>query len=277
LRARKKSGDLTTAIVPAGTSFPAVLREPFDLVIARCAATSFLDQLNSVRSIHMRCRMTASSRDGDCIVEPGPPMVSRLTYRFQPKAELQDNPASLGDYEYILFGGDNPENMLRPSIRRMLPLDVMAALRDAEKDLATWRRSPLRPLIEALAGTLDDKACAQIQGQVDAAQSDLAHRQEVQTIAETISHGDCKSYSIAKYAAARVAGISADHVRLVVVHDRRHSFDHMVAAVYQNGEWLILDNLTNLLVRDSEKKDYEPLAILDYRGVRRYSSAFSFN
>src|SRR5213080_4735221 len=32
LRARKKSGDLTTAIVPAGTSFPAVLREPCDLV-----------------------------------------------------------------------------------------------------------------------------------------------------------------------------------------------------------------------------------------------------
>jgi hypothetical protein len=34
LRACKKSGDLTTAIVPAGTSFPAVVREPFDLVIA---------------------------------------------------------------------------------------------------------------------------------------------------------------------------------------------------------------------------------------------------
>src|SRR5215813_13222212 len=56
LRARKKSGDLTTAIVPAGTCFPAVLREPFDLVIARYAATSFFDQLNSVRSIHIRCR-----------------------------------------------------------------------------------------------------------------------------------------------------------------------------------------------------------------------------
>src|SRR6516165_10632454 len=35
LRAGKKSGDLTTAIVPAGTSFSAVLREPFNLVIAR--------------------------------------------------------------------------------------------------------------------------------------------------------------------------------------------------------------------------------------------------
>jgi predicted transglutaminase-like cysteine proteinase len=90
----------------------------------------------------------------------------------------------------------------------------------------------------------------------------------------TMRNGDCKSYSIAKYAAARVAGFSADHVRLVVVHDRRHSFDHMIATVYQDGEWLILDNLTNLLVRDSEKRDYEPSAILDHKGVRRYLSAF---
>jgi predicted transglutaminase-like cysteine proteinase len=92
----------------------------------------------------------------------------------------------------------------------------------------------------------------------------------------TMRNGDCKSYSIAKYAAARVAGFSADHVRLVIVHDRRRHFDHMVAAVYQNAEWLILDNLTNLLVRDSEKRDYEPMAILDYKGVRCYLSACWF-
>jgi hypothetical protein len=48
----------------------------------------------------------------------------------------------------------------------------------------------------------------------------------------------------------------------------------MVAAVYQDGEWLILDNLTHVLVRDSEKRDYEPTMILDYKGIRRYSSAF---
>jgi predicted transglutaminase-like cysteine proteinase len=87
-------------------------------------------------------------------------------------------------------------------------------------------------------------------------------------------NGDCKSYSMAKYAAARAAGFSADEARLVIVHDRRHNFDHMVAAVYQNEEWLILDNLTNLLVQDSERRDYEPLAILDYKGARRYPSAF---
>jgi hypothetical protein len=32
--------------------------------------------------------------------------------------------------------------------------------------------------------------------------------------------------------------------------------------------------LTNLLLRDSEKRDYEPTAILDYKSVRRYASAF---
>jgi predicted transglutaminase-like cysteine proteinase len=90
----------------------------------------------------------------------------------------------------------------------------------------------------------------------------------------TMRNGDCKSYSIAKYAAARAAGISADHVRLVTVHDGRHGFDHMVAAVYYSEQWLILDNLTNLLLRDSEKKDYEPAVVLDYKGARRYLSAW---
>ena len=46
------------------------------------------------------------------------------------------------------------------------------------------------------------------------------------------------------------------------------------AITMRNGEWLNLDNLTNLLLRDSEKRDYEPAAVLDYTGVRRYLSAF---
>ena len=48
----------------------------------------------------------------------------------------------------------------------------------------------------------------------------------------------------------------------------------MVATVFYNEQWLILDNLTNLLVRDTEKRDYAPMAVLDYKGVRRYRSAF---
>jgi predicted transglutaminase-like cysteine proteinase len=86
-------------------------------------------------------------------------------------------------------------------------------------------------------------------------------------------NGDCKSYSITKYAVAQELGIPADHVRLVIVRSLRRNEQHMVVAVYQDGAWFILDNLTNMLVRDLESKDYEPLAVLDYKGVRGYLSA----
>ena len=46
-------------------------------------------------------------------------------------------------------------------------------------------------------------------------------------------NGDCKSYSIVKYAAVRAAGFSPDHVRGVIVHIRRRNEDHMVTVVYQ--------------------------------------------
>lgn len=123
----------------------------------------------------------------DCVVEPGPPMVARLTYRFQPKANLGRDPESLADYEYIIFGGHDPEMSIGPSMRRMVPLDVQAALRDAEKDLSSWRNSPLRPLIEELATSLDEEARAEIQEQVNEAQAELVSHDEVVAAAERIS------------------------------------------------------------------------------------------
>lgn len=123
----------------------------------------------------------------DCVVDPGPPMVARLTYRFQPKANLGHDPESLADYEYIIFGGDDPEMSIGVSLRRMLPLDVQVALRDAEKDLSSWRNSPLRPLIEELATSLDEDAREEIQEQVNEAQAELVSHAEVVATAERIS------------------------------------------------------------------------------------------
>lgn len=123
----------------------------------------------------------------DCVVDPGPPMVARLTYRFQPKADLGRDPISMADYEYIIFGGDDPDMAIGSSLRRMLPLDVQVALRDAEKDLSSWRNSPLRPLIEQLATSLDEDARDEIQQQVNEAQAELAGHSEVVATAERIS------------------------------------------------------------------------------------------
>lgn len=122
----------------------------------------------------------------DCVIDPGPPMVARLTYRFQPKAGLGREPESLKDYEYIVFGGNDPDMRIGGGLRRMLPMDVQGALRDAEKDLASWRSSPLRPLIEDLATSLDDKAREEIQNQVNEAQRELAGHEEVVATANRI-------------------------------------------------------------------------------------------
>jgi predicted transglutaminase-like cysteine proteinase len=87
-----------------------------------------------------------------------------------------------------------------------------------------------------------------------------------------LGKGDCKDYSIAKYAALLRAGISPDRIRLVIVYNRVRRENHMVVSVYDDGQWLLLDNLTMLLVRDTDRKGYVPMYVLDETGVRRYIS-----
>ncbi len=124
----------------------------------------------------------------DCLVETTSPAVARLTYRFQPKASLEgEDPESLADYEFIIFGGTDEDNAWSASDRREMPLDVLPALRDAESDLMSWRRSPLRPVIEELAASLDDDARKDIQDLINNTQSDLAGRDEVKEAAQKVA------------------------------------------------------------------------------------------
>jgi predicted transglutaminase-like cysteine proteinase len=82
-------------------------------------------------------------------------------------------------------------------------------------------------------------------------------------------NGDCKAYSVAKYFALLETGIKADHLRLVIVHPRGQSGNHMVLAARWQDHWFILDNLTLTLVPD-EASEYAPLLVLDDKGVRSY-------
>ena len=89
--------------------------------------------------------------------------------------------------------------------------------------------------------------------------------------------GDCKAYAVTKYFALLVAGISPDQIRLVVVHNRRDNQDHLVVAIHQDDQWLILDNLHHLILQASEEIDYEPLYVLDDTGVRQNASLGEFS
>ena len=84
------------------------------------------------------------------------------------------------------------------------------------------------------------------------------------------AEGDCKAYATAKYFALIEVGIVADRIRLVIVHERNHVENHIVVAVYQGNRWLILDDLTMALVRDTDESQYTPLFVLDNHGVRQF-------
>jgi len=82
--------------------------------------------------------------------------------------------------------------------------------------------------------------------------------------------GDCEDYAIVKYAALLAAGLSKDAVKVVVLRNRLPNEDHAVVAVRVDQQWLILDNRTLTLVRDTDVTRAIPEFVLDDQGVRRF-------
>lgn len=121
---------------------------------------------------------------GGSLVHTESPVVARLTYLYRPKAALEGAaPQTLADYEFLVFGGTNEDNVLTAARRRELPMDYLFALRDAEGDLLNWRRSPLRPIIEELTAGLDEESRKELEQLVSNAQNTLAQRSEVSAAA----------------------------------------------------------------------------------------------
>ena len=85
--------------------------------------------------------------------------------------------------------------------------------------------------------------------------------------------GDCEDYAIVKYAALLEAGVATDDVKVVILKKLFPSEYHAVAAARVNGEWLILDNRTLTLVRDTDLTRAIPVFALDHKGVRRFNWA----
>lgn len=78
------------------------------------------------------------------------PYVARLTYLYRASGRSTLTTSSRDDYEFLIFGGNDEANRVRSDVRRLISLRVLPALRDAEGDLASWSRSPLRALLEDL-------------------------------------------------------------------------------------------------------------------------------
>ena len=84
--------------------------------------------------------------------------------------------------------------------------------------------------------------------------------------------GDCEDYAIVKYLALLDSGISDADLKIVVIRNLFPNEDHAVVAARVDAEWLILDNRTLTLVRDTNLARTMPMFVLDQVGVWRFVS-----
>jgi putative ATP-dependent endonuclease of OLD family len=112
----------------------------------------------------------------------GEPMRARLTYRFQP-LQVEDDEAG---YEWTIFGGDDPEHQIGFELRNHIQHVHLAALRDAEGDMTSWRRSPLRPLLEELGSDADSEELKELGDALKGANRVLADLDSVGTMSKSI-------------------------------------------------------------------------------------------
>lgn len=113
------------------------------------------------------------------------PMIARLTYDFR----IIDTNAPLdriSSYSFVLYGGDRPDQTFGYELRRHIPLEVLPALRDAESDLATARRSPLQPLLMRAVEHVDRDTLESIVANVVAAHRELGSLPPIAELATTI-------------------------------------------------------------------------------------------
>jgi putative ATP-dependent endonuclease of OLD family len=114
------------------------------------------------------------------------PETVRLTSEFRARADLEGEPAADSDFEFICYGGESETKRFGHDLRRGITMDVLPALRDAEGDLATWRRSPMRPLIEKAFRDIDRSELEKIGSAIAGATAKITKFDEVGALEKEI-------------------------------------------------------------------------------------------
>ncbi len=70
--------------------------------------------------------------------------------------------------------------------------------------------------------------------------------------------GDCEDFAIAKFFALRQLGFGAREMRVVILMDEIRGIGHAVLAIYESGEIVILDSLSNMILPHARYKHYRP-------------------
>lgn len=115
------------------------------------------------------------------------PETVRLTYQLRAQPNLTHAPVSDDNFSFLCFGGEDESKRFGHELRRRITMDLLPALRDAEGDLAAWRRSPLRPLVEEAFIGVDKNALKEIGDKIAQASAAAIDFKEVKMLETSIA------------------------------------------------------------------------------------------
>ncbi|ELF10559.1 ATP-dependent nuclease [Escherichia coli] len=115
------------------------------------------------------------------------PQTVRLTYQLRAQPNLTHAPVSDDNFSFLCFGGEDESKRFGHELRRRITMDLLPALRDAEGDLAAWRRSPLRPLVEEAFIGVDKNALKEIGDKIAQASAAAINFKEVKMLESNIA------------------------------------------------------------------------------------------
>jgi putative ATP-dependent endonuclease of the OLD family len=122
----------------------------------------------------------------DALLE-GEPMRARLTYQWAPQ-DTADTASSSSPYRWRIVGGDGEREARVPAdLREYLLLTFLHALRDVEADIRSWRRSPLRALLEAAATAAEDDTLEDVRRAMQEANDQLNKLETIADLGQRIS------------------------------------------------------------------------------------------
>lgn len=179
-------------------------------------ATADADPTSSGESIEVSLEVTDFEDEasvvatlGDALVT-GKPLTARLTYRWEPDPLVDEDVV----YRARLYGGADDQH-ISGDVRDRLITVFMHALRDVESDVKSWRRSPLRALLEGASKNAAPTDLAKVRDAMKAANDSVTNLEPLSTLSKKISASTTAAVGPNQGLEATLAAAPPDPRRLI--------------------------------------------------------------
>jgi putative ATP-dependent endonuclease of OLD family len=142
------------------------------------------------------------------------PTVARLSYVYRKRPDVSGLPQSSDDFEFLVFGGNDEFRSVPSRVRRRIALDMLDALRDAEGQLASWRHTPLRPLLEGAIASVGPIELNSVSADLEAATKKVERFPSIKALEDSLRIGIRGLAGDAHDVEARLRFAPADATRL---------------------------------------------------------------